>query len=70
MIFIKDIGSLHGTFLNGSQLGRTQAQQLHVGDIIKFGISIERANDKFPQCVMEVEFFFGKPKYVWRLFEC
>ena len=64
MIFIKDIGSLHGTFVNGDQLVRTQAQQLHVGDVIKFGISIDRGNDKFPQCVMQVDLLFGDTKYV------
>lgn len=54
MVSIRDIGSLHGTYLNGSQLRGTQAKPLADGDIVKFGISIDRANDKFPQCVMQV----------------
>ncbi len=59
---IRDVGSLHGTYLNGSQLRGTQAKPLAHGDIVKFGISIDRANDKFPQCVMQVGLTFSTPK--------
>lgn len=58
-VFIKDIGSLHGTFHNGTILDSDQSQRLEQGDILKFGISVERSAQTFPPCVMKVTLNHG-----------
>lgn len=36
---IQDMGSAHGTFLNGKQLKSGERQRLSVGDTLRFGAS-------------------------------
>ncbi|XWW95840.1 hypothetical protein V2A60_003808 [Cordyceps javanica] len=60
-VFIRDVGSLHGTFHNDIKLRRGQSQALHNGDLLKFGISIDRGHEVFPQCTMRVGLEFAQP---------
>lgn len=58
-VFIKDIGSLHGTFHNGVRLAQDKNQLLTNGDIVKFGVAVERNAQDFPPCVMKVTLKHG-----------
>ncbi|OTA05986.1 hypothetical protein A9Z42_0066930 [Trichoderma parareesei] len=53
-VFIKDVGSLHGTFYNETRLQKHQSQALKDGDILQFGIAIARGSDTCPPCKMRV----------------
>ncbi|EMR66240.1 putative fha domain protein [Eutypa lata UCREL1] len=62
-IYIKDVGSLHGTFHkrgDGSdglgkedKLERGQMVKLESGDTLRFGIDIYRAKETFPPCCVD-----------------
>ncbi|KPM42063.1 hypothetical protein AK830_g4502 [Neonectria ditissima] len=58
-VYIKDIGSLHGTFKNELRIARNARYPMETGDIIRFGIAIERGSDKYPPCTMEARLTFG-----------
>ncbi|KAJ3482047.1 hypothetical protein NLG97_g7671 [Lecanicillium saksenae] len=58
-VFIRDVGSLHGTYHNDTKLRQGQSQALSNGDLLKFGISIDRGHENFPQCTMKVGLEFG-----------
>ncbi|KAH0498875.1 hypothetical protein TgHK011_006103 [Trichoderma gracile] len=53
-VFIKDVGSLHGTFYNDTRLQKHQSQALKDGDVLQFGIAIARGSDTCPPCKMRV----------------
>ncbi|KAK7454322.1 FHA domain-containing protein [Colletotrichum acutatum] len=57
-LFIKDIGSLHGTYHNSLKLPPHTAKELTTGDVLKFGIDIQRSNDLFPPCTIQVDWEF------------
>ncbi|KAF6811282.1 Factor arrest protein 10 [Colletotrichum sojae] len=57
-LYIKDVGSMHGTYQNSSRLNPGVASTLQQGDTIKFGIDIRRSSDLFPPCTMEARFEF------------
>ncbi|KAF7536852.1 hypothetical protein G7Z17_g12969 [Cylindrodendrum hubeiense] len=58
-VYIKDIGSLHGTFKNEQRLAQNVPSSVGTGDVIRFGISIDRGSDRYPPCTMEARFKFG-----------
>lgn len=58
-MYIKDIGSLHGTFKNEQRLSKNVPSSVGTGDIIRFGISIDRGADRYPPCTMEARVKFG-----------
>ncbi|KAK8073529.1 hypothetical protein PG994_004428 [Apiospora phragmitis] len=60
-LFIKDIGSLHGTFISKNdtpnhenRLVEHDLAELASGDKIRFGIEILRGRDTFPPCEVDV----------------
>ncbi|KAK1511732.1 FHA domain-containing protein [Colletotrichum tamarilloi] len=57
-LFVKDVGSLHGTYHNSLKLSPHTAKELARGDIVKFGIDIQRSNDLFPPCTIQVDWEF------------
>ncbi|OHE99086.1 FHA domain-containing protein [Colletotrichum orchidophilum] len=57
-LFIKDVGSLHGTYHNSLKLPQHGAKELTPGDVLKFGIDIQRSNDLFPPCTIVVDWEF------------
>ncbi|OAA57721.1 FHA domain protein [Cordyceps fumosorosea ARSEF 2679] len=59
-VFIRDIGSLHGTFHNDTKLQKDQFQAVRDGDSLKFGIYIDRGDQVFPQCATNVSLQFGQ----------
>ncbi|KAK8068227.1 forkhead associated domain (FHA) and phosphopeptide binding site containing protein [Apiospora saccharicola] len=60
-VYIKDIGSLHGTFIAKNdtsgpekRLDENEAAELASGDKIRFGIEILRGRETFPPCEVDV----------------
>lgn len=53
---VRDVGSTHGTFLNGSDLPITRNTQhaVKTGDKLRFGISINRDRDAFTPITIEL----------------
>ncbi|KAJ5372395.1 hypothetical protein N7517_004401 [Penicillium concentricum] len=47
MVFISDCGSTHGTFLNDSKLVTDVNTPLFSGDIIRFGVDVDRGQEVF-----------------------
>ncbi|KAI5462626.1 hypothetical protein BGZ63DRAFT_403835 [Mariannaea sp. PMI_226] len=58
-VYIKDIGSLHGTFKNGKPLSRNVLSHFTTGDTIRFGIPINRGVEVYPPCTLEASVKFG-----------
>jgi len=55
---IKDVDSLHGTFVNESPLKKDLPQVLASGDTIRFGTSIYRATETYPPTKVRVDIEF------------
>ncbi|TGO28486.1 hypothetical protein BPAE_0027g00530 [Botrytis paeoniae] len=55
VVQIRDLGSMHGTFLNGEKLGE-EAKPLNSNDQIVFGIGVRRGMDLFQPCHFEVNY--------------
>jgi hypothetical protein len=54
-IEIKDLGSLHGTFLNGGQrISADEYVELRHGDVLQFGSPIWRGNEQFVPTTVKV----------------
>ncbi|KAJ6440490.1 FHA domain-containing protein [Purpureocillium lavendulum] len=58
-VLITDIGSLHGTFVNGCLLTPHTPKPLAQNDVLKFGIAVERRVQSFPPCTMRVSVKYG-----------
>jgi len=58
-VYIKDNGSLHGTFKNEQRLLRGSYSTVTTGDMVKFGIPIERGMERYPPCTMKARLEFG-----------
>ncbi|PBP22282.1 FHA domain protein [Diplocarpon rosae] len=52
---IKDIGSMHGTFLNGIELTKYVPMAVSKGDILVFGTEVRRGSETFPACRFHVD---------------
>jgi len=54
---IRDVGSMHGTFLSGNtRLETGIAKTLDCGAILVFGAEVKRGKDVFPACVFTLEY--------------
>lgn len=58
-IQLQDVGSMHGTMLNGEALVREEPRSLNNGDEIKFGAEVRRGSETFPACSFKVEYEFS-----------
>jgi pSer/pThr/pTyr-binding forkhead associated (FHA) protein len=59
-IEIKDLGSLHGTFLNGDQsITGDESVELRQGDVLRFGAPIWRGSEQFFPATVKVDFQFS-----------
>ncbi|KAF5542382.1 sarcolemmal membrane-associated [Fusarium phyllophilum] len=58
-IYIKDTGSLHGTYKNDVRLETNVNHEVISGDKLKFGAFIERPQDKHYPCAMLVRQTYG-----------
>ncbi|KAF4947645.1 hypothetical protein FGADI_10269 [Fusarium gaditjirri] len=58
-LFVKDTGSLHGTYKNDIRLETNVNHEVASGDKLKFGAFIERPQDKHYPCTMIVRQTYG-----------
>ncbi|CAI6086260.1 unnamed protein product [Clonostachys chloroleuca] len=58
-VSIKDAGSLHGTFVNSQRLRDQESKRLLTGDVITFGVNIDRGAEKFHPFEVEATIAFG-----------
>ncbi|KAI9797170.1 MAG: hypothetical protein M1835_001843 [Candelina submexicana] len=47
LVHLRDVGSMHGTFVNDLQLPKDKSQALKNGDTIRFGSKVTRADETF-----------------------
>ncbi|KAE9377802.1 hypothetical protein N431DRAFT_500562 [Stipitochalara longipes BDJ] len=57
-ITIQDIGSMHGTYLNGVELPRKTPMPIDDGDVLVFGAEVRRGPETFPACKFQVNYQF------------
>jgi hypothetical protein len=56
IVFIKDNGSMHGTFINSKPLDRNKEYLLHSGDELRFGMNVVRDQGTFLKpCFLELQ---------------
>jgi pSer/pThr/pTyr-binding forkhead associated (FHA) protein len=60
-ISIEDIGSMHGTYLNGVELARHVPSILNNGDFVVFGAEVRRGPETFPACGFNIAVEFIEP---------
>ncbi|KAF5021178.1 hypothetical protein F66182_6767 [Fusarium sp. NRRL 66182] len=58
-VYVKDSGSLHGTYKNDVRLEKHIDSEVASGDRLKFGAIIDRGSDRYPPCTIRVQFKFG-----------
>lgn len=58
VITIRDIGSMHGTYVNDTQLRRHEPRGLSNDDLVVFGAEVKRNLDTFPACAFRVNYEF------------
>ncbi|KAH7261882.1 hypothetical protein BKA59DRAFT_462043 [Fusarium tricinctum] len=58
-VFLKDTGSLHGTYKNDVRLETNVNSEILNGDKVKFGAIIERGLHKYPPCLINTSIKFG-----------
>ncbi|KAL7820349.1 hypothetical protein V8C44DRAFT_79538 [Trichoderma aethiopicum] len=63
-VFVRDVGSLHGTYYNETRLQKHQSQALKDGDVLQFGIPIARGSDTCPPCKMRVGVEYRPPSFI------
>ncbi|KAL2073246.1 hypothetical protein VTL71DRAFT_10570 [Oculimacula yallundae] len=55
-VTIKDIGSMHGTYLNGIALASDTPAVLTSNDVVVFGAEVRRGTEVFPACSFQVTY--------------
>ncbi|KAJ4265453.1 hypothetical protein NW762_004741 [Fusarium torreyae] len=58
-VFVKDTGSLHGTYKNDVRLEKHVHFQVLSGEKLKFGAAIDRGMERYPPCSLLVQTMFG-----------
>ncbi|KAE8453084.1 hypothetical protein EG329_012271 [Mollisiaceae sp. DMI_Dod_QoI] len=58
IITIQDIGSMHGTHLNDTELARNVPSTVNNGDTVVFGAEVRRGPETFPACSFRVNYEF------------
>lgn len=57
---VKDLGSLHGTYLNGEEpVPRKGFREVKDGDTIRFGVPIFRGSDQYAPITLKVGIRFS-----------
>jgi len=58
-VLIKDTESLHGTFVNGLPVESDEGQQIKKGDLLTFGMAVDRGPTKFYPFHVQADVIFG-----------
>ncbi|KAJ5124492.1 uncharacterized protein N7515_008317 [Penicillium bovifimosum] len=61
MVFICDCGSTHGTFVNDAKLVPNVDSPLFSGDIIRFGVSVDRGHEVFEALEVRCSILWPEP---------
>ncbi|KAG0154250.1 hypothetical protein PDIDSM_1630 [Penicillium digitatum] len=61
-VFISDCGSTHGTFLNDTKLATNMDTPLFSGDIIRFGVDVDRGQEVFEAIQVHCKVKWLKPQ--------
>ncbi|KAK4219591.1 hypothetical protein QBC37DRAFT_108721 [Rhypophila decipiens] len=63
-VIIKDLGSLHGTFLNDEKdrLEKGEVREVRNGDKLQLGVSIFRGSDSFPPTTLDIGIEYREKK--------
>lgn len=61
-ITIRDTNSMHGTFVNGLQLHRSETAELQEGTEVTFGVEVTRGDDVFPAKTFRCEVKWERSK--------
>jgi hypothetical protein len=61
MIFIRDFGSTHGTWLNNVKLITGEITPLLSGDILRFGVDVDRGDEEFPALCVRCDVKWSEP---------
>lgn len=64
MVFITDCGSTHGTYLNDAKLVTDMDTPLSSGDIIRFGVDVDRGQEVFEAIEVRCKVQWLKPQHV------
>jgi pSer/pThr/pTyr-binding forkhead associated (FHA) protein len=62
VVSIKDLGSMHGTCLNGKRLVKNVETRVVDGDVLVFGTEVKREKDVFPACTFQANLSFAPYK--------
>ncbi|OOF92784.1 hypothetical protein ASPCADRAFT_210050 [Aspergillus carbonarius ITEM 5010] len=61
LVYIRDGGSMHGTWINGKKITSEEDTVIQHGDVITFGSTVFRGTDTFPPLRVRCEFEWPNP---------
>jgi hypothetical protein len=61
-VMIKDIGSMHGTFLNNAELKQHERTHVNDNDIVVFGTKVTRGTETIPACAFRITYAYSPYK--------
>ncbi|KAJ5780759.1 hypothetical protein N7457_005919 [Penicillium paradoxum] len=64
MVFISDCGSTHGTYMNDIKLSTNEDHPLFSGDVIRFGVDVDRGHEVFEAIEVRCKIQWPKPQFV------
>lgn len=67
MLNIKDVGSMHGTFLNGMRLPVNKNTEIINGSELTFGQLVQRGSESFPPCEFSINYNIVPWRYAYNL---
>ncbi|KAJ5735241.1 uncharacterized protein N7483_000366 [Penicillium malachiteum] len=63
IVYIDDLGSTHGTWINNTRLPFGDPSALTTGDIVRFGVDVERDDEAFPALVVRCKIDWSGEAY-------
>ncbi|RAL02064.1 FHA domain protein [Aspergillus ibericus CBS 121593] len=61
IVYIRDGGSMHGTWINGKRIPADEDTVIKHGDVVTFGSTVFRGTDTFPPLKVRCEFEWSNP---------